>query len=52
MQNSVANWHNDASKSQGAWVREVGARWLQDSPTTATRYIVKRALRTLDKAAV
>jgi len=47
VQNSVANWLNDAGKSQGAWVRELGARWLRESDTAATRYVVRRALRSL-----
>jgi len=49
VQNSVANWLNDASKSQGPWVEAVCARWLDESPCEATRCIVRRARRTLDK---
>jgi 3-methyladenine DNA glycosylase AlkC len=49
VQSSVANWLNDASKTQGPWVESVCARWLDESPGEATRYIVRRARRTLDK---
>ncbi|MDL9999797.1 DNA alkylation repair protein [Variovorax sp. J22P240] len=49
VQNSVANWLNDASRSQPAWVEEICARWLAESDATETRYIVRRALRTLSK---
>jgi len=51
VQNSVANWLNDASKTQGAWVESVAARWRAESEAAATRYIVKRALRTLSRPA-
>mgnify|MGYP000523534258 CR=1 FL=1 len=50
VQNSVANWLNDASKTQGPWVEDVCTRWLGESPCAATQYIVRRARRTMDKA--
>ena len=43
---------NDASKSQPDWVQAVCTRWLDESPTKETAYIVKRALRTLRKQGV
>lgn len=47
VQNSVANWLNDAAKTQPEWVREVCARWSRGSTPPATAYIVRRAQRSL-----
>ena len=49
VQRAVANWLNDASKSRPDWTREVCERWLRESPTDETRWIVNHALRTLRK---
>lgn len=47
VQDSVANWLNDAAKDHPAWVRAVTDGWLRESPGPATARIVRRATRSL-----
>ncbi len=47
VQNSVANWFNDAGKTNSRFVQEVTRRWLKTSPAQSTTYICKRAMRSI-----
>jgi len=47
VRDSVANWLNDAGKTQPDWVRQLCHRWTKESPTAETAMIVKRAMRNL-----
>ncbi len=50
VQDSVANWLNDAAKTRPDWTLEVTQRWASESDVPATRYIIRRARRSLGEA--
>ncbi|MBJ2125768.1 DNA alkylation repair protein [Flavobacterium sp. IB48] len=49
VQNSVGNWLNDASKTRPDFVKNLCERWKRESPVKETLYIIKKALRTIEK---
>lgn len=49
VQNSVANWLNDAGKTNPDFVVQLCSEWEKQNFTKQTAYIIKRALRTINK---
>ncbi|MCI5056659.1 MAG: DNA alkylation repair protein [Flavobacteriales bacterium] len=50
VRDAVGNWLNDASKSQPDWVLSFCKKWEKSNQTKETKYIIKRALRTINKS--
>ncbi|QZY52382.1 HEAT repeat domain-containing protein [Leucobacter tenebrionis] len=50
VQDSVANWINDAAKTRPDWAAALCAGWSAESDSAATARLVKRALRSLGPA--
>lgn len=49
VQDSVGNWLNDASKTRPDFVKDLCEKWKKESPRKETLYIIKKALRTIEK---
>lgn len=49
VQDSVGNWLNDASKTKPDFVTAICERWTKENDSKEMKYIVKKALRTLQK---
>ena len=49
VRDSVGNWLNDASKTQPFFVEMLCNQWEKESPTDETKYIIKKAMRTMNK---
>ena len=50
VQDSVGNWLNDASKTSPDFVEDLCERWQSESANKHTEKIIRKALRTLNKA--
>jgi len=48
VQNSCANWLNDAGKSQPLWVTGFCEQWQNRSQSEALTYVIRRALRNIE----
>jgi 3-methyladenine DNA glycosylase AlkC len=49
VQDSVGNWLNDASKTRPRFVIDICEKWEIESNNKETAYIIKKALRTIEK---
>jgi 3-methyladenine DNA glycosylase AlkC len=50
VQDSVANWINDAAKTRPDWAIDLCERWITEHDSAATARIIRRALRSIDHA--